>query len=417
MSAQIENSLRLPKPWSIIARISWIAVVSLIMVLFAVGLLTGFEQMREVCVGNDCHPSQLNPAQAELNKQLGLSLDFYAWFTTISFTIYGFTCFIFAWLIFWQRYDDRMALFVSLWLVFFGAGTIPVVTGLGSTLFRLANSGIIVLFCLFPDGRFVPRWTRWLVIGWGIYLLVIMVFYSSSAASSVSDGPPDFITIAAFLIGIGAQVYRYRRVSNSLLRQQTKWAVFGFVGWFASLISILLALTYFPALRADDGLAGFAFDKYWFALIGLLPILFIPAGIGISILRYRLWDIDLIIRRTLQYSVLTGLLSLLYFSAITLLQFLVTAITGRSSPITIVLTTLLIVALSNPLRRRVQDFIDRRFYRRKYDAELALAKFADAARSQTDLAHLIAEMAQVAQETLQPESLAVWLNTAQKVPR
>jgi O-antigen/teichoic acid export membrane protein len=143
-------------------------------------------------------------------------------------------------------------------------------------------------------------------------------------------------------------------------------------------------------------------------------------GFAIAILRYRLFDIDVIIRRTLQYSLLTGLLSLIYFGGVALLQGILTADRGKllangdqpSSAVVIVVTTLVIAALFNPLRRWLQGFIDRRFYRSKYDAEKALAEFAAVARSGNDLAQLSERLTTTVQETLQPQQISLWLKPA-----
>lgn len=121
MNGQAETTTQLHRPWSNIARVAWIVIVSLIMVLFAIGLLTGLEQLRMVCVSENCHPAQLDPAEAALNQQIGLSLDFYAWFTTLVYAVFGSAFFAIAWLIFWRRPDDWMALYVSLFFVLLGA--------------------------------------------------------------------------------------------------------------------------------------------------------------------------------------------------------------------------------------------------------------------------------------------------------
>jgi hypothetical protein len=140
-------------------------------------------------------------------------------------------------------------------------------------------------------------------------------------------------------------------------------------------------------------------------------LFFFPLSFVIAIMRYRLWDIDLLIRRTLVYSILTGTLVLVYFGTVVVVQTAVNSLSGQeqSSQLTIALSTLLIAALFTPLRRRVQAFIDRRFFRSKYDAALTLARFAQTARDEVELGRLTAELLRVSTETMQPDHISLWL--------
>jgi hypothetical protein len=204
--------------------------------------------------------------------------------------------------------------------------------------------------------------------------------------------------------GVFAQLYRYRWVSDPVQRQQTKWVVFGVAAGIGSLLGLGWLVAILPALEQNLVI--------WLAVNSAFPlfILLIPLSIGIAILRYRLWDIDLIIRRTLIYSALTTMLALLYFVSIVLLQALFRTLTGEGqNQFVTVISTLVIAVLSLPLRRRVQDAIDRRFYRKKYDAAKTLAAFAATCRDETDLDKLTESLLNVVQETMQPEHVSLWL--------
>ena len=162
----------------------------------------------------------------------------------------------------------------------------------------------------------------------------------------------------------------------------------------------------FGGLLAGLALSGsFPATDLW-----LWAFLCLPVSLAIAITRYRLWDIDIIIRRTLIYSALTAVLALAYFGSVVTLQSILSAVTGENrSALATVLSTLAIAALFGPVRNRVQAAIDRRFYRKKYDAQQVLAQFAVTARDETDLDALTGELVRVVQETMQPEMVTVWL--------
>ena len=199
--------------------------------------------------------------------------------------------------------------------------------------------------------------------------------------------------LGSLLVGVLAQIYRYRRVSTPTQRQQTKWIMFGLIAVFIATLAWTLLFELFPLQSGSTRLSL----KLGFGIAVLLYTIF-PVSLVFSILRYRLWDIDILINRTLVYGLLTGVLALLYFGSVVLLQSLFGALSEQGSQLAIVASTLAIAALFNPLRRRIQDGIDRRLYRRKYNAEKTLAAFAATARDEVDLEKLSEALLAVVEE-------------------
>lgn len=218
------------------------------------------------------------------------------------------------------------------------------------------------------------------------------------------------LNLVAFGSLILAQVYRYFRVSTPLQRQQSKWIVLGIMATIIYFIALDILTTLNPALSQANSLSSLFAEASYF-----LAVLIVPLAIAFSILRYRLWDIDQLINRTLVYAILTGVLALIYFGCVFLLQTLVGGLMGQAkqSPVIIVGSTLAIAILFQPLRRRIQAIIDRRFYRRKYDAERTLAAFSATLRNEMDLSQLREHVVAVVQETMQPAHVSLWLRPPQ----
>lgn len=266
---------------------------------------------------------------------------------------------------------------------------------------------VLLYFFLFPNGKPVPRRALWLV---GPVLLLHFAFQAtaffalllpealSESALEVIVGPFQIGISFVFLFILGCQAYRYVRVSTRLEKQQTKWFLFGFV--------LFLALSTVSEALGDRN--PFADE------VGLLIFAFIPLSIGIAILRYRLWDIDVIVRRTVTYAIVVAFLLIIYFGSVILLQQLFAALTGERSEIITILSTLVIAALFIPVRNRVQNAIDKRFNRQKYNAQQVLQKFAVTVRDETDLEKLTSELVNVVNETMQPKSVSVWLKDAKR---
>ncbi len=287
--------------------------------------------------------------------------------------------------------------------------------------------GFILLLLWFPDGQLPSK--RWRLLYLWMFLAYAVLFLSNftpgsgwnggaeaggivitnpygwlilDPASPINDiGFPSFLSLLMItLLSAISLVFRYRAASQ-LVRRQIGWFV---LGGFFSLVLFLLPV--FPYTPGNQNNRGFTLLLDFLGQAYIIPLYL---AVGAAILRYRLYDIDVIIRKTLQYGVLTALLALVYFASIVLLQSMVDRSVGEQSPVVIVLSTLLIAALFNPLRRRVQAFIDRRFFRKKVDAQQVLAQFAQTARDETDMDALQAELLCVVQETMQPEQANIWL--------
>ena len=273
------------------------------------------------------------------------------------------------------------------------------------------------LWLLFPDGRLPsPRWKilAWAVVLVGTPLLILAPFAPGESGTAPVENPIDMENAAGETIGAlvdpGVQilfvaivlsalslVFRYRRASG-IQRQQIKWFAYA-----AALNGFLVTID----ILDFSQLLG---DALW-TIISSLAFASLYVAVGIAVLRYRLYDIDILINRTLVYGSLTMMLVLLYFVGVTLLQSLLGSLTGQESQLAVVASTLVIAAMFNPLRHRIQSLIDRRFYRRKYDARKTLEAFSARLRDETNLDALSEEVARVVRETMQPEHVSVWLRS------
>jgi hypothetical protein len=294
-----------------------------------------------------------------------------------------------------------------------------------SSLYSLTLLGFIVVFLIvlnFPNGR--PPSSRW---NW-IYFVSVASLLLSGLAFMFKDriGPLsaswdvnnplgylsksgfDFVALLA-VIGMMAMAagslisifFRFRRAAT-VEREQIKWLLFA----GATIVLAMLLIIAYLVIAPDNS------DAVWQGVVGVplvLSMLIFPLSIANAILRHNLWDINVIIRKTLIYTVITVLLAIVYFGVIILLQSIFVAVSGQQSAISIVVSTLIIATLFAPLRRRVQDFIDRRFYRRRYDAEKTLIDFSQFVRDETDMGALTAELLRVTEETMQPEQASIWL--------
>jgi hypothetical protein len=287
------------------------------------------------------------------------------------------------------------------------------------TIFRLLQlGGPLGLTCapflllLFPTGRLPSR--RWRTLAWitlisGTVLLALNLFFPRP---DTVGGMVTTMTVAAVLVLFAALVFsalslviRYRRASG-LERQQLKWFALAAVLGGASIVGQVLSFFVAQLLSLDPQLG----DTLW-NLLGAATNTGLYVAVGVAILRYRLYEIDILINRTLVYGMLTAMLAALYFGVVATTQTIFRTLTDQEQQpqLAIVVSTLIIAALFNPLRRRIQSFIDRRFYRRKYDARKTLEAFSSKLRNETDLDALTSEVVGVVRETMQPAHVSLWL--------
>ena len=397
----------------ILARVAWIAAVTLLIALFIVMLPAYYTLLQTVCTGATCAIWQPTPGSALAIQKLGFSVGAYATFTLVLTIAVAIVCLAVGAVIFWRRSDDWMALLVALGVV--ALGTVNVAGVLQASyspwqvpaivLNVLSDGMVFLVFSLFPNGRFVPRWTRWLLPCWIVSGTAFLFFRDSSFMYLIHN----LVWLTEIILVVIALLYRYHHASSPLQHQQTKWAIFG-----VCIVGIFVVVLRIPALLFPSLWQAGSFYRLITGPADIVVLLIVPISIGVAILRFRLWDIDLIIRRTLVYSILTVLLALVYFGLVITFQALLRGLISQTNGVVIVLSTLAIAALFHPLRYQIQRLIDRRFYRHKYDAARTLAAFSTTIRDEVDLNRLRDHLLAVVAETMQPAHVSLWLSPLER---
>jgi hypothetical protein len=312
-----------------------------------------------------------------------------------------------------------------------GSGPYPVTTYALTQATWIPPVGLlgIYLILLFPDGKLPSR--RWRPLAWLSGVVMVLASLGITFAPGPLDEHPGvrnpiglegapWVATAGIVIllllplcmlaSALSLVLRYRR-SGGVEREQIKWIAFA-----ASVVGLLYLITMVSSFTFSGPWGG-AGTPLWLGLLqqaSLVSFTAVPIAVGFAVLKYRLYDIDLLINRTLVYGSLTVTLVLIYFGGVVGLQYVFRALTAQGSTLAVVASTLAIAALFNPLRRRVQAFVDRRFYRRKYDAAKTLAAFNTRLRDETDLDTLRDDVVEVALATMQPAHVSLWLRPDRK---
>jgi hypothetical protein len=407
-----------------VAQVAWVVVALVALAIVFLSLPALYAQFTTHCreaAGVCLERGQLTPEYAQTFREAGIPPRSYAILMVVVDAFSRLVWFAVGALIFLRRSRDPMALLVALFLVSFGTATFasdgvyalisanPFWWIPGTCMQILGELGAVMFFLLFPGGRFAPRWTRWLAVAFLAFQ--IPGYFFPNFYSDLGPGNVEGFVFMGLVLGlVGSQIYRYRRVSNPRQRRQTKWVVAGSAVAIFSLFGLLTPLFFLPKALGDSSPFVVSLASTLVPLIMLL----IPLSIGVAVLRSGLFDIDVVINRALVYATLTATLVLVYLSGVVGLQRVLTLLFGESNQLAIVASTLAIAALFNPLRRRIQTIIDRRFYRKKYDARRTLEDFSARLRDETDLEQLNAELLSVVGATVQPEHASLWLKPADR---
>ena len=372
--------------WLILARAGWLIVAALTVGLFAASIPAEFAQLQLGCPTLACASSGgVAPVELPLLENLGLSSNFFAAYGVALEVVFALVYVVVAALIFWRKSSDRQALFVSVALLLFGTATQPFALSalvesqprwgpLVDSLHFLGSASFSLFLFLFPEGQFVPRWTRWLALVWIAWLLPRYWF---------PDWPPlgsetwlAWLNLFVWLSAIGgviySQAYRYRHISNTVQRQQTKWVVFGIVTALTGFLSVNVVVSA-VALPTPTSASDLTTLMAGAALMNG-ALLLIPLSIGIAILRFHLFDIDILINRTLVYGALTVSVVGIYVLVVGYLSVLFRTAGGQGHLAISVLATGLVALLFRPLRYRLQRGINRLMYGDRDDPYAVLSR-------------------------------------------
>jgi hypothetical protein len=395
----------------------WAVVVALDMGTFIVTIPSGYKAVQHPCAGSFlCGGAQLSKADWSAMQAHGITPRDYATFALAAALALSLLLFAAGYFIAWRKWDDTMALFVSAVFITYAATNFSdqlasspgwngvSLSGVQFLLGALSFPALAIFMLTFPTGKFTPRWTA----------LIPLLCISPIAVQVL--GAADLVAVGSVLtmwvLCILTQIYRYARVYSPREQQQTKWVVFG----LAISVTLLLLENVPPLIWPELAAPG----SYYRLSGGIWIALFwapIPVGVGIAIVRAQLYDIDLIIKRTVTYGLVTVILAGVYAGGVIGGQRALLALTGvqaSNNPILVVLSTLAVAALFRPLRRWIQRAVDRRFNRQAYDARQTLERFGAARREEVDLPALRGRLTQVVEETVQPSSVSLWLRETRR---
>jgi hypothetical protein len=413
--SRLERDTPTLRGWRLaVARVAWAGVTLAATALYIIAIPSRYAQLLAPCAAGACAPGQF-VASASPASEAALAPSVYAsWLIGLD-VAFAMAYVGMAWLIFWRKASDREALFVALMLAMWGLTFTGVMNALDQRgavwLVAVASASflgaalITLFFYTFPDGRFAPRWAGWLALVW--IGSQVPKYFLPDLATLNPDRWPQWLNIpvsAGFLsVMVALQVYRYRWVSGAAQRRQTKWVALG-IG--LSLGGYTTALLAGYILTPATGSAGYLL--YVAAMNACL--LLIPLSIAIAVARDGLYDIDLLINRSLVYGSLSAALIAFYAGSVYLLSWLARGLVDlQNSSLAVALSTLGVVALFQPLRTGIQRAIDRRFYRRRYNAARVLEAFGETLQREVELARLAEQLVDIVARTMEPSHISLML--------
>ncbi|HEX8033310.1 MAG TPA: hypothetical protein VF510_05660 [Ktedonobacterales bacterium] len=402
------------------ARAAWLVLAAVAVALYVASVLLQVRQLQAPCQVSRsapitafprtvpvCPEGQVPLAVARALADLHLSIGFVGWYALGIDVLFVAGYAAIAAILFWRRSHDLLALYISLALLIFACLSFH--TGLRARLvaespgWRLpvellqyvGAAAFVALGFVFPDGRFVPRWTRWAAPAFALWFLPVYFFAGSALDFDTWPAPAFFGWGAVFMGAMGAaQVYRYRHISSPTQRLQTKWVVFGILAAGTGFVGGKLVELLAPVPTSPGAVLVVPAGN---TLIHVGFLLF-PLTVGIAILRHRLFDIDLIIKQTLIYTLLAATLALLYESSALALEKVLLTFTGQESLVAAVAVAFGVGALAEPLHHRIKRDITRIFYPRKYEAEHRIEAYSQQVRHEMALT-TVPERVEAAVET------------------
>jgi predicted Ser/Thr protein kinase len=361
------------------ARIVWVICVVLVLAVEIQAASHILEDRLYVCDQGFCFPGNLFPEEVEILNNAGLSREFYAWYFILVDTIPSVVALVGSGLLLaWLRNDDWLALYVSLFLISLASLKLPLFNiapwGLVDSLMAalVIISGPLIMF-IFPNGRFLPRWTKW----FSLPMIAFMLWFAFLPPDYSGPAFIDLVPLFIIFVGAGASLYRYFHITDPVQRQQIKWIAWVFplrpISEFG--IRSLLLPILFP-FSTEPGVGRMIFHMLAIPIFSTSLFVLTGVALAISILRYRLWDINFYINRAVVYALLTAGLGAVFAAAFFLLRGGLALLLGGQQAVTsAILATALVVGLFGPTRTWLRRLVDRRFYGIELDYVKAVKEY------------------------------------------